>query len=529
MASPRISHPMRGLPHQLNRLAIRQDAVPKSLSTSFARPITTSTSPRAAISPNTTPVDGPVPTVTPFAEQTVLATIHRFPSLEPLRLVKYPSNHLYLPTRKDILHRAVIFEGDSTRLGTASTKTRWEVHGSARKLAPQKGTGRARVGDKKSPIRTGGGVSHGPHFRDFSTDLPKKVYDLAWRTALSYRFRKGELIIVENAMEIESPSHRLLEHIFKLHERERGKGRSLLVTAADRPLLGQALEKMGRRRQALTTDEVDVKDLLELSRVIIERRALDSILKNHQRDLTNTKPSRLTYPSDPYELLRIPGWKQFSTLMQADPSERDAIRPDIYESVAHARLQEASKLEEGPEKGRLQTSVFDLAAEAKDLRRAQLPKPDPLEAEYADLEAEITHLRDPAAQKKAMVTLSETLVRWRDIVYQSAVLQAEATENRRDACAHRGELERADALQNEASDLRTDVAAVEIELFEAHAQLAEARADVCLLNGDRTGAAEQREHAQEMQAQAARLQEESEDVNEDIQEEDEQVAAKPKD
>ena len=66
--------------------------------------------------------------------------------------------------------------------------------------------------------------------RDFSTDLPRKIYDLAWRTALSYRFRKGELIIVENAIEIETPSAPYLEHIFKLHERERGKGRSLLIT-----------------------------------------------------------------------------------------------------------------------------------------------------------------------------------------------------------------------------------------------------------------------------------------------------------
>ncbi|PVI04725.1 ribosomal protein L4 [Periconia macrospinosa] len=524
MASSRIAHPMRGLTYQLSKLAVRQNAVPKSLSTSFARPITTSTSSQAAVSSITTSVhDTPPQAITtsavkPLADQTVLATIHQFPSLEPLRIQRYPANHLYLPTRKDILHRAVVFEGDSHRLGTAATKTRWEVHGSHRKLAPQKGTGRARVGDKQSPIRRGGGVAHGPQPRDFSTDLPRKIYDLAWRTALSYRFRKGELIIVDNAIEIETPSAPYLEHIFKLHERERGKGRSLLITGENRPILEQALDKMGRRRQALTWEEVDVKDLLELSRIIIERSALYNILRHHQSDLTHSKSPPFIKPAVKTDLLQIPGWKQFRKLMQTDPSERDAIRPDIYESVAHARLQEASQLPDGPAKARLQVSVFDLAAEAKDLRRAQLPKAGPLEAEYNDLEAELASMQDPTRQKKGLVALCETLVRWRDVVYQSAVLQAEAAENRRDACAHRGELERANAYQDEASDLRTDVAAVEIELFEAHAQLAEARVDVCLLNGDSAGAAEQREYAQEMQDQVARLQLEAEGLTEEGEE-----------
>lgn len=93
----------------------------------------------------------------------------------------------------------MIFEADAARQGTASTKTRWEVRGSGRKLYRQKGTGRARVGDKNSPLRRGGGVSHGPKPRDFSTDLNRKVYDRAWRTALSYRYRRGELVVVDGA------------------------------------------------------------------------------------------------------------------------------------------------------------------------------------------------------------------------------------------------------------------------------------------------------------------------------------------
>ena len=98
------------------------NALQKSLCTPSARSITTSAPANATISTIRQPGADYVP-VKPFEEQTVLATIHQFPSLEPLRFEQYPANHLYLPTRRDILHRAVVYEGDMTRLGTASTKT----------------------------------------------------------------------------------------------------------------------------------------------------------------------------------------------------------------------------------------------------------------------------------------------------------------------------------------------------------------------------------------------------------------------
>src|SRR5947209_7237437 len=153
------------------------------------------------------------------SESQVLTTIYSWPTLEPLRFEQYSSKHLYLPLRRDILHRAVIYEGDMTRQGTASTKWRKDVHGSNRKVLPQKGSGRARAGDKKSPIRRGGGVAFGPHPRDFSTGLQRKVYDLAWRTALSYRYRKGELIILDNKIMLpRNTGGRLLSNVFEGNE-----------------------------------------------------------------------------------------------------------------------------------------------------------------------------------------------------------------------------------------------------------------------------------------------------------------------
>ena len=221
----------------------------------------------------------------------VLTTVYKFPTMEPMRFEYYPANYLNLPLRRDILHRAVIFEGDATRQGTASTKWRGDVHGSNRKIRPQKGTGRARLGDKKSPMLRGGGVAFGPHPRDFSTKLPRKMYDLAWRTALSYRYKKGELVIVEDGMEIDFPKTRFIKDIFENNQWGNPNGRSLLIAATFRDNLFQALNDAGEDGRVMTEDDVDVKDLLEMGRIIVEKSALDGILRAHQSDLVKRVPT----------------------------------------------------------------------------------------------------------------------------------------------------------------------------------------------------------------------------------------------
>lgn len=196
-----------------------------------------------------------------------------------------------MPLRRDILHRAVIFEADGSRQGTASTKWRADVHGSNRKIAPQKGLGRARVGDKKSPIRRGGGVAFGPHPRDFSTELPRKIYDIAFRTALSHRYRKGELIILDSKPTLPmSNSPWLLHNIFTTNKWGKGHGRSLLVTDSHRmspetERLFETMLMMGEHGDAKDLEDVDVKDLLSAGRVIIDKEALNIVLATHSADL----------------------------------------------------------------------------------------------------------------------------------------------------------------------------------------------------------------------------------------------------
>lgn len=133
----------------------------------------------------------------------------------------------------------------------------------------------------------GGGKSFGPHPRDFSTDLPRKMYDLAWRTALSWRYRKGDLIVCEDGMEIEYPKTRYAKQIFQHNGWGREEGRSLVITKKYTKNLFLALnaERQGEDGRAKIGHEVDVKDLLELGRLIIEKSALDQMLREHQSDL----------------------------------------------------------------------------------------------------------------------------------------------------------------------------------------------------------------------------------------------------
>jgi large subunit ribosomal protein L4 len=111
------------------------------------------------------------------------------------------------------------------------------------------------------------------------------MYDLAWRTALSYRYRKGELVICEDGMEIESARGDYLRQVFAHNHWGNEDGRSLVITTNPRERLFMAMRNAGEDGRAQAEPTVDVKDLLELGRIIIEKSALDKMLQEHQSDL----------------------------------------------------------------------------------------------------------------------------------------------------------------------------------------------------------------------------------------------------
>jgi len=105
---------------------------------------------------------------------------------------------------QDVLYQAVLMYRANQRKGLASTKTRGEVSGGGRKPWRQKGTGRARVGSIRSPLWRHGGVIFGPHPRDYSFRLPKKIKIAALRSSLNAKLDEEGLLILDE-LKIEDP------------------------------------------------------------------------------------------------------------------------------------------------------------------------------------------------------------------------------------------------------------------------------------------------------------------------------------
>ena len=102
-----------------------------------------------------------------------------------------------VPVKSSVLHEVVTMQLSNRRAGTAAVKHRSDIRGSRRKLYRQKGTGRARRGDIKSPLLRGGGVVFGPDGRNYKYQVPKKVKKLALKMALSSKLNANELMVLD--------------------------------------------------------------------------------------------------------------------------------------------------------------------------------------------------------------------------------------------------------------------------------------------------------------------------------------------
>ncbi|MDY6823586.1 MAG: 50S ribosomal protein L4 [Thermodesulfobacteriota bacterium] len=109
-----------------------------------------------------------------------------------------PDSIFNVEIKSDVLNEVVKMQRAKRRSGTAAVKTRADVKGSTGKMFRQKGTGRARRGDIKSPLLKGGGVVFGPVPRSYAQNVPKKVRKLALKMALSSKLQNDTLTVVDS-------------------------------------------------------------------------------------------------------------------------------------------------------------------------------------------------------------------------------------------------------------------------------------------------------------------------------------------
>ncbi|HSC58623.1 MAG TPA: 50S ribosomal protein L4 [Gemmatimonadales bacterium] len=169
-----------------------------------------------------------------------------------------------------VLHQTVRAYLNNQRQGTAATKTRSFVSGGNQKPWKQKGTGRARQGSTRAPHWRGGGVVFGPQPRSYETDVPRKVRQLARRSALNARAREGALQVVESLAFAEPSTRQLADLLGKLGVAE---AKVLVLTATHRP----AVYLSGRNLPAvdvLPYAEASAYDILWSDQVVVEEAAI---------------------------------------------------------------------------------------------------------------------------------------------------------------------------------------------------------------------------------------------------------------
>jgi large subunit ribosomal protein L4 len=171
-----------------------------------------------------------------------------------------------------LLHQVVVAQQANKRRGTQDTQQRNDVTYSTRKIRPQKGTGQARQGSRRSPLLKGGGVAHGPHPRSYRQRLPKKMRRQALRIALSEKIR-DEGVTVLDALALKAPKSSAIRDMVAAFEL---KGRTLIVTGAtDQNVVKSANNIPGVEVQAATL--MNPLETTSVTNLILTQDALEAI------------------------------------------------------------------------------------------------------------------------------------------------------------------------------------------------------------------------------------------------------------
>jgi large subunit ribosomal protein L4 len=171
-----------------------------------------------------------------------------------------------------VMHQALVRQLANRRLGTHKTKTRGEVAGTTAKWYRQKGTGRARHGDRKAPIFVGGGQAHKPVPRDYTQKMPRKMRRLALRSALSAKAAAQQLIILDKLVFDEPKTVEVLQLLDNLQV----TGSAVILL----PERNENVEKSARNLENVKTlraGYLNIRDLLGHNYVIMPKDAVSQI------------------------------------------------------------------------------------------------------------------------------------------------------------------------------------------------------------------------------------------------------------
>jgi large subunit ribosomal protein L4 len=173
-----------------------------------------------------------------------------------------------------LLKQALVYYHANKRQGTSRTLARGEVEGSTRKLFRQKGTGNARQGAIRQPVRVGGGHAKQKRPKEWRQALPKKARRLARNNAILAKIKDNQLKVVENLV-LESPKTKLFAVVLKNLQIER-----TVLVATDLP--NSSIERAARnieRTRMTTVGQLNAWDILNTRTLLLTKEGLETLLK----------------------------------------------------------------------------------------------------------------------------------------------------------------------------------------------------------------------------------------------------------
>ena len=184
-------------------------------------------------------------------------------------------------TALDLLHRAVLRQQAHSRQGTASTLTRAEVRGGGRRPYKQKGTGRARQGSIRTPLRPGGGIVFGPKPRKYNLEMNRKERRLALRTALMSRISDAK-IIKDFGSKLEVPKTSEILALLKRVGID-ADGKILIILNKPSEIIKRSIRNL-EKIKLISADQLNVFDLLNANSLVIGEDALLTIKEVYGND-----------------------------------------------------------------------------------------------------------------------------------------------------------------------------------------------------------------------------------------------------
>ena len=174
----------------------------------------------------------------------------------------------------DLIHRAVLRQLANKRQGTASTLTRSEVRGGGRKPYKQKGTGRARQGSIRTPLRPGGGVIFGPKPRSYNLDMNRKERRLALRTALMSRIADFKTVEDFGSTLDQPKTSEIINGLSRLGIEKTEKVLVILDNPSD--VIKRSINNI-EKVKLIAADQLNVFDILNANKLVIGQSAINKI------------------------------------------------------------------------------------------------------------------------------------------------------------------------------------------------------------------------------------------------------------